>query len=357
MSRALQLAKHGLYTTDPNPRVGCVLVKDNIVIAEGWHQLAGEPHAEINALDQAGERARGADCYVTLEPCSHTGKTPPCTDELIKSGIKRLFAATIDPNPDVAGNGLKILQDSGIKTEAGLMQDQSQALNPGFESRMRKGRPYIRCKLAMSVDGRTALASGESRWISSVESRQDVQRLRARSSAIMTGVNTVIADDPSLNVRKINMRGRQPLRVILDKKLRTPGTAKLLSVEGETLIFSCTDDHSKKSELENSGATVINIKTQDAEKFLNSVLTYLAQERKVNEIMLETGSTLAGSMLNAGLIDEIILYVSPVLLGSDAKALFKFPEIKEMTDRVQLQFKDIRMIGEDCRITAVIDQS
>ncbi len=231
MSRSLQLARRGLYTTDPNPRVGCILVKNNNVLAEAWHEYAGGPHAEINAIQLAGDNAKDTDCFVTLEPCAHTGKTPPCTEALIKAGVKRVVAATTDPNPLVAGQGLKALEAAGIKTEVGLMQSQAQALNPGFEMRMRDGRPFVRCKLAMSIDGRTALASGESHWISGEESRLDVQRLRARSSAIMTGVNTVLADDPSLNVREIDTHGRQPMRVILDSELRTPKTSKMLKRE------------------------------------------------------------------------------------------------------------------------------
>ncbi len=354
MSRSLQLARRGLYTTDPNPRVGCILVKDYNVLAEAWHEYAGGPHAEINALQLAGDNAKDTDCFVTLEPCAHTGKTPPCTESLIKAGVKRVVAATSDPNPLVAGQGLKALEAAGIKTEVGLMQSQAQALNPGFEMRMRDGRPFVRCKLAMSIDGRTALASGESHWISGEESRMDVQRLRARSSAIMTGINTVLADDPSLNVREIDTNGRQPLRVILDSELRTPKTAKMLELPGETLIFTVSENTERQDELGDVSAQIVKLQSSDKKEFLCSVLQYLAEEREVNEVMLETGATLAGSMLDAGLIDELIFYVAPTILGHDAKALFQLPGIKAMSDHVQLAFTDVRMIGNDCRITAKI---
>jgi diaminohydroxyphosphoribosylaminopyrimidine deaminase/5-amino-6-(5-phosphoribosylamino)uracil reductase len=356
MSHALQLARRGLYTTDPNPRVGCILVNGNEVIAEGWHQIAGSPHAEINALQQAGKKAKEADCYVTLEPCVHTGKTPPCTDALIKAGIKCVIAATVDPNPEVSGKGLEKLQAAGIETDVGLMQIQSQALNPGFESRMKKGRPFVRCKLAMSLDGRTAMATNdENQWISGEASRSDVQRLRARSSAVMTGINTILADDPSLDVREIDTQGRQPLRVILDAKLRMPTAAKLLSLPGETLIFTESKDKNKQTNLKEIGANVIQLNSHGKKEFLNSVLKYIADEKEVNEVLLETGAILAGSMLEAGLIDEIIVYIAPVLMGHDARSLFQLPAIKTMTDRVQLEFSDIRMIGQDCRMTATIN--
>ena len=354
MSRALQLARRGLYTTDPNPRVGCLLVKNNEILAEGWHQFAGQPHAEIHALQGAKDSAKDADCYVTLEPCAHSGKTPPCTDALIEAGINRVVAATIDPNPETSGKGLNMLEAAGIKTEIGLMQLQSQALNPGFESRMKLGRPFVRCKLAMSLDGRTAMANGESRWITGEASRKDVQRLRARSSAIMTGVNTVLADNPSLNVRQVDTLGRQPTRIILDTELKTPTTAKLLGLPGDTLIFTTSQDNKRKNELEDAGAKIIIEQTADRRKFLTSVLKYLTVEREVNEVLLETGATLAGSMLEAGLIDEIIVYIAPVLMGHGARALFQLPAIAAMTERIPLEFSDVRTIGQDFRITAKV---
>ncbi|MDS4040785.1 MAG: bifunctional diaminohydroxyphosphoribosylaminopyrimidine deaminase/5-amino-6-(5-phosphoribosylamino)uracil reductase RibD, partial [Candidatus Competibacter sp.] len=241
MARALALARRGLYGTDPNPRVGCVLVREGAIVGEGWHEHAGKPHAEANALETAGERARGATAYVTLEPCCHYGRTPPCTDALLRAGITRMVTAMPDPNPQVAGRGLAQLRAAGIGVECGLLEAEAQALNPGFIQRMTQGRPFVRVKLAMSLDGRTALASGQSQWLTGEAARQDVQRLRARSSAILTGIGTVLADDPSLNVR-LPEAPRQPSRVILDTELRTPPTAKTLRLPGSVLIFTAVAD-------------------------------------------------------------------------------------------------------------------
>ncbi len=365
MSRALQSARRGLYSTDPNPRVGCVIVKGNTVMAEGWHQRAGQPHAEIEALKVASEKTAsanitGATCYVSLEPCVHHGRTPPCTESLIDSGIKRVVAAMLDPNPLVSGKGLQQLNDAGIETVSGLMEAQARELNPGFEMRMREGRPYVRCKLAMSLDGRTALANGESKWISSAESRMDVQRLRARSSAVMTGVGTVIADDPSMNVRlseeKKTEGQRQPLRVILDSELDIPLDAKILSLPGDAMIFHASEDSDKKQKLANIGVELVTVEAKRGAAFLEYVLRYLAREKEVNEVLLETGSTLSGEMLQAGLIDELIFYLAPTLLGPDAKSLFQLPMIEKMVDRVSLSFSDIRTIGQDIRIKATINR-
>ena len=365
MSRALQIARRGLYSTDPNPRVGCVIVKGNTVLAEGWHQRAGQPHAEIEALKIATEKnasanITGATCYVSLEPCVHHGLTPPCTESLIDSGIKRVVAAMLDPNPLVSGKGLQKLNDAGIETVSGLMEAQARELNPGFEMRMREGRPFVRCKLAMSLDGRTALANGESKWISSAESRMDVQRLRARSSAVMTGVGTVIADDPSMNVRlseeKKTEGQRQPLRVILDSELDIPLDAKILSLPGDAMIFHASEDSDKKQKLANIGVELVTVEAKRGAAFLEYVLRYLAREKEVNEVLLETGSTLSGEMLQAGLIDELIFYLAPTLLGPDAKGLFQLPMIEKMADRVSLSFSDIRTIGQDIRIKATINR-
>ncbi len=365
MSRALQIARRGLYSTDPNPRVGCVIVKGNTVLAEGWHQRAGQPHAEIEALKIASENnasanITGATCYVSLEPCVHHGRTPPCTESLIDSGIKRVVAAMLDPNPLVSGKGLQQLNDAGIETACGLMEAQACELNPGFVMRMREGRPFVRCKLAMSLDGRTALANGESKWISSAESRTDVQRLRARSSAVMTGVGTVIADDPSMNVRlseeKKTEGQRQPLRVILDSELDIPLDAKILSLPGDAMIFHASEDSDKKQKLANIGVELISVEAKRGAAFLEYVLRYLAREKEVNEVLLETGSTLSGEMLQAGLIDELIFYLAPTLLGPDAKSLFQLPMIEKMADRVSLNYSDIRTIGKDIRIKATINR-
>ncbi|OGT33259.1 MAG: riboflavin biosynthesis protein RibD [Gammaproteobacteria bacterium RBG_16_51_14] len=356
MSRAIQLARRGLYSTDPNPRVGCVLVREDTIIAEGWHQRAGEPHAEIIALNHIGHVADGTTCYVTLEPCAHRGRTPPCTDALINANIERVIAAMVDPNPEVSGKGLETLQRAGIQVEHDLLSDQSRELNPGFIRRMESSMPYVRCKLAMSVDGRTALAGGESMWITSAEARADVQRLRARSSAIMTGIGTILIDDPALDVRGIETGGKQPLRVIMDTVLRTPCRAKMLNLPGRTLIFTKSHDRKKQQALQDAGAEIINLSDPGKLTWLQAVLQHLAVEEEVNELMLEAGATLCGSMLAGGLIDEIVIYMAPVLMGQNARPLFNLPAIQTMSDRIRLATCETRMIGKDLRITAKIDK-
>ena len=351
MSRALQLARRGLYTTDPNPRVGCILVRNNSVLAEGWHQFSGGPHAEVNALKHAGDSARDADCYVTLEPCSHTGKTPPCADALIAAGIARVIIATDDPNPKVSGQGMQRLKEAGIKTEIGLMQVQAQALNPGFEMRMRERRPFVRSKLAMSLDGKTALANGQSKWITADAARQDVQRLRAQSSSIMTGIGPVLADDPALTVRDIDTGNRQPLRVVLDPDLKMPTTAKMLKEPGRTLLFTLSGNKKKKTALTGAGAEVFTLDAKDRQAMVQPVMTQLAGHEEVNEVLVEAGAVLNGSLLCAGLIDELIIYMAPHILGHDARGLFNIPVIEEMNNRFELKFTDVRMIGQDIRIT------
>ncbi len=361
MSRALQLARRGLYSTDPNPRVGCVIVKDDVVLSEGWHQKTGHAHAEIEALNNASEDVLGATCYVTLEPCVHHGRTSPCTESLKKAGIIKVVVATIDPNPLVAGKGLQQLNEANIETVSGLMESQAVELNPGFEMRMREGRPFVRCKLAMSLDGKTALHNGESKWISGPESRMDVQKLRARSSAIMTGIGTVIADDPSMNVRLSEStewakNGRQPLRVILDSDLEILPEAKILNIAGDVIIFHQSHDKNRKEKLENKGVQLVTVQEARGGAFLKQVLNYLATEKEINEVLLETGSTLAGEMLQADFIDELIIYIAPALFGQDAKSLFQLPMIKDMSDRISLDISDVRSIGKDIRIKATINR-
>ena len=353
MSRALQLAERGLYTTDPNPRVGCVLVRDGQIVGEGWHAMAGGPHAEIAALNQAGDNARGATAYVTLEPCCHHGKTGPCSDALIQSGVRRVVAAMEDPNPLVAGDGLKQLQQAGIEVAAGLLQAQAEALNPGFIQRMRNGRPFIRSKLAMSVDGRTAMASGESKWITGEAARHDVQRLRARSSAIMSGIGTVLADDPSLTVRMTTgeLTTRQPLRVILDPHLSTPENARFLGQPGKSLIVTAADEPEIRERLERAGAEVVYLPHGTDAIDLHALMTLLA-EREINEVLLETGSILSGAVLHAGIIDELVIYMAPKLMGDNARGLFHTPGLDNLADAVSLDICDMRAIGQDWRITA-----
>lgn len=360
MARALRLAALGLYTTEPNPRVGCVLVRDGAVVGEGWHRRAGGPHAERIALATAGEAARGATAYVTLEPCCHHGKTPPCTDALLAAGVAQVVAAMVDPNPLVAGQGLGQLRAAGVAVESGVMADQARALNPGFVKRMTEGLPHVRCKLAASLDGRTAMASGESQWITGDAARRDVQFLRARSSAILTGVGTVLADDPSLNVRldPADLPGlgpgeamRQPLRVVVDSRLRTPATARMLALPGGTLI-ACTDGPADKvAALESAGARVHVCPDGRGRVDLESLLRHLAVH-EVNEVLIEAGPTLAGAAVQAGLVDELILYLAPHLMGHAGRALFHLPGLGRMAERIPLELTDVRAIGSDWRLTA-----
>jgi diaminohydroxyphosphoribosylaminopyrimidine deaminase / 5-amino-6-(5-phosphoribosylamino)uracil reductase len=352
MARALQLAGRGLNTTDPNPRVGCVIVRSDRIIGEGWHVRAGEPHAEINALTNCGNNPAGSTCYVTLEPCAHTGRTPPCYSALIEAGVTRVVAAMKDPNPQVAGGGLSRLTDAGIQAESGLLAEQAAALNPGFCKRMRTGLPYVRSKLAMSLDARTALANGASRWITSGEARNDVQHLRARSSAIMTGIGTVLADDPRLTVR-LESRAAiyQPLRVVMDSALRLPPSARLLQQPGETLVITRVQRDHDKTALQDAGATVISLASDGGHEQLSATLKLLAKEWSANEVLVEAGPALNGSLLQAGLIDELVIYMAPLLLGDQAQGLFRLPVLEHMHDRVGLRINDIRAVGSDWRLT------
>jgi len=350
MAQAIRLAARGLYTTDPNPRVGCVIVHGQQVIGEGWHERAGEAHAEVHALHQAGERARGATAYVSLEPCCHHGRTPPCSDALIAAGVARVVIAMGDPNPRVTGKGIRQLQEAGIQVESGLLAAQAAELNPGFICRMQKHRPYVRNKLAMSLDGRTAMASGESKWITADAARQDVQRLRARSSAIMTGIGTVLADDPALSVR-LPKTERQPLRVIIDPHLSTPTDARVLQQAGRTLIMTASADPDLQDGLREAGAEVMEVAGDGLVIDLRAVLEKLA-ELEVNEVLLETGATLSGAMMQAGLIDEMVIYMAPILMGDGARGLYRLPEIRDMADRIELDIRELRVVGRDLRITA-----
>lgn len=357
MARALRLAERGLYTTDPNPRVGCVLVKDGEVIGEGWHARAGEPHAEVHAIREAGERARGATAYVTLEPCNHHGRTPPCSEALVAAGVARVVAAMEDPNPRVAGSGLARLREAGIEVRENVLAAQAEAVNPGFCKRMRTGLPWVRVKLAMSLDGRTAMASGESRWITGDAARADVQRLRARSSAIVTGIGTVLADDPSLNVRLAadELAGvapvRQPLRVVLDSRLRMSATARMLGLEGDTLVFACREDDSAARALREAGAEV-TVVDGDGRPSPEAVLRELGR-RECNEVLVETGPTLAGAFVSVGLVDELVVYLAPHLMGDNGRGLLSLPGLERMEQRIELEFREVRAVGRDWRITAV----
>jgi diaminohydroxyphosphoribosylaminopyrimidine deaminase/5-amino-6-(5-phosphoribosylamino)uracil reductase len=359
MARAIQLAELGRFTTDPNPRVGCLIVRHGQVVGEGWHRRAGEPHAERHALTEAGEHARGATAYVTLEPCCHQGRTPPCTDGLLEAGVARVVCAMVDPNPLVAGRGLRLLAEAGVTVETGLLETEARALNPGFIKRMEQGRPYVRCKLAASLDGRTAMASGESQWITGEHARRDVQRLRAGSSAIMTGIGTILADNPSLNVRlsAADLPGlepdepiRQPLRVVMDSRWRTPTDSRILTLPGTTLVAGVVDDRRRMAELKAAGAEVHLGTAWSGKVDLGALMGELAR-REINEVLLETGPTLAGAALSTGLVDEILLYLAPHLMGDGARGLFHLPGVAQMRERVSLRIIEVRAIGQDLRIT------
>ena len=370
MARALQLAERGLCTTRPNPRVGCVLVKDGVVVGEGWHERAGEPHAEVHALRAAGAAAGGATAYVTLEPCSHHGRTPPCADALIEAGVVRVVAATQDPNPQVAGQGIARLRAAGLEAECGLMEATARELNIGFFSRMQRGLPWVRSKIAASLDGRTALANGQSKWITGEAARQDVQRWRARSCAVLTGSGTVLEDDPQLNVRDWPplaaegalhssgvptgappagaREGMQPLRVIADSHLRTPPTARILE-GGNALIYTATPDAAKTAALEHAGAQVIVLPDAQGRVDLPAMLRDLAA-RGINEVLAEGGARLNGALLQAGLADELLLYLAPQMLGDMARGMAQLGELSSLEQRINLEWQDVRQIGKDLRI-------
>jgi len=352
MARALRLAERGIYTTTPNPRVGCVLVKQGGIVGEGWHQRAGEAHAEVLALRAAGGAARGATVYVTLEPCSHHGRTPPCTDALIAAGVARVVLAMQDPNPKVAGTGIAALRAAGIEVGCGLMEAAARELNIGFFSRMTRGTAWLRSKIAVSLDGRTALANGASKWITGDDARRDVQYWRARSCVVLTGIATVLADDPQLNVREV-AAGRQPLRAVLDSRLRTPPTARILS-GGNVLIYTAIDDAERSAALQMAGAAVCVLPGGNGQVDLAAMLRDLAQ-RGCNEILAEAGCTLNGALLRAGLVDELLLYVAPHMLGDIARGMVRLGELTDMDQRINVHWQDMRQIGRDLRIMAKVE--
>ncbi|WP_210532206.1 bifunctional diaminohydroxyphosphoribosylaminopyrimidine deaminase/5-amino-6-(5-phosphoribosylamino)uracil reductase RibD [Pantoea ananatis] len=357
MARALELARRGRFTTTPNPNVGCVIVHDGQIVGEGWHQRAGEPHAEVHALRMAGDRARGATAYVTLEPCSHHGRTPPCCDALIAAGVTRVVAAMQDPNPQVAGRGLHRLHQAGIEVSHGLMMQEAEALNRGFLKRMRTGFPWIQLKLGASLDGRTAMASGESQWITSPAARRDVQRLRAQSSVILSSSATVLADNPSLTVRWSELDSesqrlvdeaelRQPVRVIVDSQNRVTPDHKLIEQLGETWLMRQQVDDRHWPET----VTQISVPLRDSQLDLVALMMVLGQ-RQINSVWVEAGATLAGALIQAGLVDELIVYVAPKLLGNDARGLCQLAGLTQLADAPVFAFRDIRQVGDDVRLT------
>ena len=349
MARALQLAERGLWTTSPNPRVGCVLVRDGGIVGEGWHEKAGQPHAEVHALRAAGERARGATAYVTLEPCSHHGRTPPCAEGLIAAGVSRVVAAMSDPNPLVAGKGLALLQNAGIETACGLLENEARELNIGFVARMTRGRPWLRLKAAASLDGKTALNNGVSQWITGPEARRDGHAWRARACAILTGIGTVRDDDPSLTVRDV-ATPRQPLRVVVDSRLETPLTARILQ-GGPVLLAGAVENAEKAALLRSTGAEVLILPNAAGKVELKALLEELAR-RGINEVHAEAGFKLNGSLLREGLVDELLLYLAPCLLGHAASGLFNLPELTTLDGKQGLRIRDLRQLGADIRVLA-----
>lgn len=357
MARAIRLAKQGLYTTSPNPRVGCVIVKDGEIVGEGFHLRAGEPHAEVHAMRMAGEKAAGATAYVTLEPCSHYGRTPPCAEGLINAKVARVVAAMVDPNPQVSGRGMTMLQQAGIETDSGLLEEQARALNPGFIKRMEQGLPQVTVKSAISLDGRTAMQSGESQWITGPDARQQVQRLRARSCAIITGVDSILHDDSALTVREQELglanseeiARRQPLRVVLDSQLRMPLTAKILQQPGRTLVVY-VDGSADRAALESAGAELLKLSaTETGQVDLSALLQWLAKQQ-CNEVLVETGAKLAGAFVEAELADQLVVFMAMKLLGSQARPLFELP-FSQMAEQIPLQLLDSRKVGADLCLT------
>lgn len=351
MARALQLAAKGRYGAHPNPMVGCVIVLDGEVVGEGWHRKAGEPHAEIHALQEAGERARGATVYVSLEPCAHHGKTPPCAEALVAAGVGRVVAAMEDPFADVSGRGLQWLEEAGIAAEVGLMRSAAESLNAGFISRVRRGRPRVRLKVAASIDGGTAMESGESQWITGSAARRDVQRLRAASGAVMTGIGTILADDPSMNVRDESIRtlGEQPLRVVIDSHLRMPPDSKMLGLPGDTLV--CCTHGQDASSLERAGAEVQAFGAHGDGVNVFEVLAALG-EREINDVLVEAGPRLSGYLVEKGLADELVIYLAPHIMGSETRGMFATPHWLALGDRKAVEIIDLRRIGDDMKITA-----
>lgn len=355
MARAIRLAKQGLYTTDPNPRVGCVIVKDGQIVGEGYHRKAGEGHAEVNALAMAGEQAKQATAYVTLEPCSHFGRTPPCSDGLINAGVRHVVCAMKDPNPQVSGRGFAKLIEAGIDVTVGILEDQARALNPGFIKRMETGMPFVRLKMASSLDGRTAMQSGESQWITGPQARQDVQRMRARSSAIVTGIESIKLDDSSLTVRE-NELGleaqwaseiikRQPLRVVLDSQGQISAQANILKQAGTTIVAVAKGVKPTLGQ----DIKILELPKGETGLDLNQLLKALA-ERQCNEVLVETGATLAGEFVRQGLVDEMVLYMAPCFMGSDARPILNWT-LQAMSQKQNVKIIDNRMVGDDIRLT------
>lgn len=354
MAQALQLAEKGQFTTRPNPRVGCILVKNGQIIGKGFHERAGGAHAEINALKNATENVRGATAYVTLEPCSHHGKTPPCCDALIESGIARLVVGMTDPNPVVSGRGLARCKMAGIEVICDVLRADAEKLNRGFIFRMTRNRPFVQSKIAMSLDGRTALENGQSQWITSPQSRANVHSFRAQSCAILTGIGTVLADNPSLNAR-VYFDCVQPIRVILDSALQMPSNSKMAALNGRTLILTCSKNEQKKEALKQVGFEIYVLPAKNRRLDLHAVMEFLALQ-EINNVFVEAGATLNGALLEANLVDEWLIYMAPCILGDKGRGAFSMPSLNSMSQKTELQWQDVRQIGADLRFSLKAQQ-
>jgi len=356
MQRALSLAERARFSTDPNPAVGCVIVKGDHIVTEGWTQPAGDHHAEAYAIANCSESLEGSDVFVTLEPCSHTGKTPPCADALINAGVSRVVIANTDPNPLVAGQGIAALQQAGIKVESGLCAEEAAEINRGFFHRIKSGRPYVVLKMGMSMDAKTAMASGESQWITSLESRSEVQRLRAQSAAVITGRQTVLDDNPSMNVRSESLpedvreyRVKQPLRVVLDSKRSLTGEERIFTLDEHSLWVSGFDSTVSTDATETSTRSFLTELDDDGHIVLDSVLEHLA-ELGCNQVLVESGANLAGAFVARDLVDEIHLFMAPIFLGHEARNLIKLPGMTMLSDKKNYRFISAEPIGSDVKL-------
>lgn len=348
MSRAIQLARRGRYTCDPNPVVGCVITRGDRVVSEGWHRIAGQAHAEINALEDCDNPA-GAKIYLTLEPCSCHGKTPPCVDALIGADIKEVVIAMLDPNPKVSGAGVRRLEQAGIDVRQGLLEAEAKSLNSGFIKRMTTGLPHVICKLAMTLDARTALSNGDSRWISSEPSRRDVHKIRATSSAILTSISTVNRDDPVLTARAMDFEIKQPARVVIDRALKLSADARLLTTPGRTIIYTAQQNRARVGSLTGLGAEVVVLVGPEFE--LSAILSHMARVYEMNTVLVEAGAGLSGALIEKGLVDELLVYLAPSLFGHDANPLLRLPAIDNIDDAIQLKLENVLQIGDDLRLT------
>ncbi|WP_029407771.1 bifunctional diaminohydroxyphosphoribosylaminopyrimidine deaminase/5-amino-6-(5-phosphoribosylamino)uracil reductase RibD [Thiomicrorhabdus sp. Milos-T2] len=370
MQQAIDLAKKGLYSTKPNPAVGCVLVKDGVVVGEGWHQKAGQPHAERVALANAGDKAKGATAYVTLEPCSHFGRTPPCADGLIEAQVSRVVVAMQDPNPMVSGQGIERIRKAGIEVLVGVLEAEAKQINLGFIRKMEKQLPFVRLKMASSLDGRTAMENGESYWITGEESRLEVHRMRARCGALITGIGTVLADNPSLTVRltdnelaklNLNQDNCHPIRVVLDPHLSMPLDAKMLSLPGRTILMTSLETVERSSEIVDAihakGVEIVAVSAENDRLDIESILRYLAEAEQINDVMVESGAIVAGAFILSGLVNEIHSFIAPSLMGNMAKPMFVLPGLETMDDKINLSIQSMDRFGEDARIILVPKQT